>query len=589
MYVSLIGAALLHGAAAATLGLSYDKNTGKPVTADTSSANVVGSYTPTSEGWYFLDISHSPVTSVEEKIQTMHMIGFMEGNLTCNEIKTFYPNFFSDVFGDEAPPAEVVDFMDTNYKWVSEQADAHYKTDEFWLTMKGVLEQVNGMVEGYASSPCASKGAKTDPSDLTTADNLSLMHLLMMNGWGDLYTIQTKFMLEKKSARMMEKEYTEENGYGGKARRLKYPAPKSMKLRTNATHTDIPRDLRCSSLFKLADDNSDVFFAHNTWDSFTASGPRMIKHYTLPGLSSVDDSPTRDVYFSSSPGLVTSVDDYYTAYSDSTMLAVIETTNDIMVPDLFKLVVPQSCLSWMRVFASNAVAVDGPTWASTFSREASGTYTNQWQVGDLNKFTAGSPPEAGFFTVTEEIPGKIHSEDMTDFLVEHKYWPSYNVPYFEDIYHESGNAAACKAGKKTGSTDFCYHECSRALIFKDHHQMVKDLPSMRSMISYNHYTSDPASQDDPCASIACRRDLSEGQSSYPAGAIDGKASSALTVKETVTKARSGDSTGPMLYARLGPTHEDIEPFCWSNQSEEYVHNGQPDCFLYNWLAFPPQE
>jgi hypothetical protein len=37
-------------------------------------------------------------------------------------------------------------------------------------------------------------------------------------------------------------------------------------------------------------------------------------------------------------------------------------------------------LSWVRVILSNQLAKDGFTWGKTFGTEASGTYTNQWQV-----------------------------------------------------------------------------------------------------------------------------------------------------------------------------------------------------------------
>jgi hypothetical protein len=37
------------------------------------------------------------------------------------------------------------------------------------------------------------------------------------------------------------------------------------------------------------------------------------------------------------------------------------------------------------------------------------------------------------FTVLEEIPGLTHWEDMTGTLASDGYWPSFNVPYFDDI------------------------------------------------------------------------------------------------------------------------------------------------------------
>ena len=101
---------------------------------------------------------------------------------------------------------------------------------------------------------------------------------------------------------------------GDKSTRLGYPL---------APH--IPKDLRCSSLFRLLPDASDILFAHVTWDGFTALGPRIFKHYLLPTPA----EGHRHVYFSSSPALLSSVDDFYIVLSqedDEAQLAVIETT-----------------------------------------------------------------------------------------------------------------------------------------------------------------------------------------------------------------------------------------------------------------------
>ena len=85
--------------------------------------------------------------------------------------------------------------MQQNYDWIAKNADANFRTDEYWLSIKGITEQLNGVVEGYAASPCASQVASKGANDIMSADGLSLMHLLLINAWGDLYTIQTKFML----------------------------------------------------------------------------------------------------------------------------------------------------------------------------------------------------------------------------------------------------------------------------------------------------------------------------------------------------------------------------------------------------------
>ncbi len=72
------------------------------------------------------------------------------------------------------------------------------------------------------------------------------------------------------------------------------------------------------------------------------------------------------------------------------------------------------------------------------------------------------------------ISGHIHSEDMTRVLRSQSYWPSYNTPYFSDIFNLSGSPENVK---KFGDW-FTYDKTPRALIFKRDHKKVRDLDSM---------------------------------------------------------------------------------------------------------------
>ncbi len=73
-------------------------------------------------------------------------------------------------------------------------------------------------------------------------------------------------------------------------------------------------------------------------------------------------------------------------------------------------------LSWMRARIANHVSTSGHRWAKWFAHKSSGTYINEWMALDLNKFTPGKPPQYGFLTVLEEIPGHVHYEDKTEDL-----------------------------------------------------------------------------------------------------------------------------------------------------------------------------
>jgi hypothetical protein len=101
----------------------------------------------------------------------------------------------------------------------------------------------------------------------------------------------------------------------------------------------------------------------------------------------------------------------------------------------------------MRAVISNQLASSGSEWAETFSMFHSGTYTNQWMILDLKRFTPSKLPVYGFLTVLEEVPGRVHWQDMTDILARDNYWASYNNPFFKDSksldYMQFSNNSHC--------------------------------------------------------------------------------------------------------------------------------------------------
>eukprot|EP01034_Spumella_vulgaris_P037429 gene37429-46175_t len=74
----------------------------------------------------------------------------------------------------------------------------------------------------------------------------------------------------------------------------------------------------------------------------------------------------RSNHFSSSPGLLASLDDFYLISSPTSDLAVIETTNDMLNPSLHDLITPQHNLCWMRAVVANSLATSGEEWATLF-------------------------------------------------------------------------------------------------------------------------------------------------------------------------------------------------------------------------------
>ncbi len=353
----------------------------------------------------------------------------------------------------------------------------------------------------------------------------------------------------------------------------------------------------CSALVKILPDYSDVLFGHVTWDDYQCAAPRIFKSFEYPYLKNNEPVGWYVTHFSSSPGMLSSVDDFY-INRGATYSAVMETSLDIYENDLLDKLQPLSVLAWMRTITANFLATGGDDWVKVFSTHASGTYSNQWMILDLNKFSAGQKPQAGFLTVLEEMPGYIHWEDMTDYITKSSYWPSYNNPYFQDIADISGQTDLCASDDM-----FCYDTDPRGQIFAAHQANIQTAEDFEKMLGYNHYETDPISQNNSCHAISCRMDLQPNVTlRYPFGAIDAKMSSySLALPATADAITDYDHeyygalSIPVVKSRFGMTHDTQEPFCWDKfkdktdiRGKPFNHYGHPECFDYDWITLPPK-
>jgi hypothetical protein len=490
--------------------------------------------------------------------------------MTCEDIKTFWPNFYHGLFGSSAPGNNTLQFLKTNYDWMKVNAVKYAKTDEYWYTVSTILQQVEGLYEGYVAGcgSSTSSDAEDDSNPWATLDSPTLEHFLIINGWGDLYQITHKLL---------------DPGHNAKRRG---------NLKAVSCEGELRLIERCSAIVKVLSDAQDIVYGHATWDTYESLYPRIIKRYSYQVLALDTKSETSssttavekfvltpfEVYFSSSPALLTSVDDFYTVdgYSE---LGVMETSNSLYNLTILALIKPESMLSWTRIMVSNQIAKSGYNWAEVFARYHSGSYPNQWMVLDLPMFKPNEKLVDGFFTVFEEVPGLVHYEDQTDFLNTYSYWPSFNNPFYDDIFIAAGYDNLCALRE-----EFCHDTAPRALIFEEYHDQVKDVDGGKWILSYNNWKRDAASEHDSCNAIACRGDLElKDAENGPYGALDAKVTTVLTSR------KSASQTKPIIYARLGPTTDQQPVFCWSKYANEsdYSHVGHPDCFDFEWATFPP--
>ncbi|CAL5220185.1 g2156 [Coccomyxa viridis] len=463
----------------------------------------------------------------------MRAAGYLEGVLTAYEISAHHLNMESFFDIKTEAPAQWLLEQDA---WSREQVAAN-KSD-FWATLGLLLDQHSGMMEGYwaAANDSASRDGETLPQ-------MSVADFLKLSAVGDLGDLIPA--LEPR-------------------RRVQWN-----ELAADDLELQLASMGHCSALVKVTGNYSDLLMAHSSW--FTYSGMvRIYKEFNL-ALHSKQHVQKRAV-FSSYPGELSSDDNFYIS---DTGLALLQTTNDVLDTELYKLLTPHSVLNWQRVRIANAMATSGREWAELIAFNNSGTYCNQYMVVDLKLFSPGEELQPDLLWVIEQIPGLTVAADQTDVLAR-GYWPSYNVPFYPEIYRRAGYKAFMQRQQQRGA-DFVqaakqksYQLAPRATIFRRDAGDVDDLASLKRLMRSNSYSTDPYSDGNSLNAICGRGDLSADKPrAY--GCYDTKVASFRMAQQLLAE------------GIVGPAGQ--KPFSWSGAApslQKASHVGEADEFAFSF-------
>lgn len=474
--------------------------------------------TLSSTGWSVLEIRAGYGKALLADELTFFLAGYLEGFLTAQQMMDHYTNMFPQLIKDNKTLSEVQNFMMKQDSWVREQVKQNKSTDPLWAHVGFIVAQLDGLQAGVAH--WAKKQGKQP---------LSLFEVQFLNAVGDLLDL--------------------------------IPA-------LNPTHPPL-RDYKlpgmghCSALIKMLPGFENLVFGHSSWYTYAAT-MRIYKHWDFQVSES--HTATGKLSFSSYPGFLVSLDDFYLLGSG---LMMTQTTNNIFNTTLYKLITPQSLLAWQRVRLAHSLATSGEEWAETFSRYNSGTYNNQYMVLDRSKVKLGHSVADGALTVVEQIPGLVQASDQTQAL-RRGYWPSYNIPFHENIYNLSGYP---QMWQEFGE-DFSYDLCPRAKIFRRDQATVKDLHSLKYIMRYNNYKKDPYSMKDPCKSICCRNDL-KSEKPRPGGCYDSKVTDFHMAADFKAEAVNG------------PTTQGGLPFFRWDKFDNVSHVGLPRFYNFTFVPMEP--
>jgi len=474
----------------------------------------------------------------------MYTAGFLEALTTAPRIEEQFRNLddWSRKRASGPAYANARQFLTGQYAYANVMCNGKAKGSDFWRATQLVLRQFEGLVDGYAQA------RKANPELLA----LDTEDLLLLNAIGDLLDILPAVS----------------NGTAGVPAYDEMSPPELAQAIAQAGH--------CSGLVRVTPGLEDLLFAHSSWFTYGAM-LRIYKHYSFELAEPAWQGSSTS--FSSYPGILSSVDDFY--LTKETNLAVVQTTNSIFNQTLYDQVTHESVLTWQRMRVANALASSGEAWFEAFRTQNSGTYNNQYMVMNLARFEPGAALLDGLLWVVEQIPGLVVGEDKTATL-EMGYWPSFNVPYFREIYERSGYPEFKRRHAARGPeyaravSGIDYQTAPRAKIFRRDAGNVHDIDSLKYIMRSNGWPEDPYSGGSPMGAICSRGDL-DPKSPVAGGCYDTKGTNFEMAKEMRSEAVNG------------PTAQGQPVFRWTNEFASVSHVGQPSDFDFKFEEQKPAQ
>lgn len=473
-------------------------------------------------GWDTLTIVTNPAATDEDQA---YAAGYFEGHVTYQRAWDHYINNYQQ--NPIAP--QVLAFFDENVKWMQQEIAAKNRTSAFWNQVGLLWLQWEGLRDGLNSVAPANQ-------------SFTLHKLMALTAMGDLFDLQAA----------LDKTYDGARDW--------------RQMPKREFDTWFARNTHCSALFKVTASFDNIYFGHTAWYNFNTM-TRIFKHYTLNFQA--NGTVAKTISMSSYPGMLSSFDDFYLLDSG---FGVIETSLGVMNQTMYKgNIYPQTLPYWVRVMVSNRMTTSAQHWTELIAQHNSGTYNNQYLVLDLNKFTPGQDLPAGTMWIAEQLPGVVGTRDVTRQL-SMGYVPSYNVPSIESLFWLSGYGEAVQT---QGPQMNDYEMCVRAQIFRRDQATVVDLKSMKHIMQYNDFESDPISNGNPLYAISSRVDLDPRQPQC-FGGLDSKISSWRDWKD-----------GLAVHAFSGPSPQQPRFGFNTTRAACGEHVGLAELIAYDWQTFRP--
>lgn len=502
-------------------------------------------------GWYQF---HSHGVEGKNSRDIMRCTGALEGYLSAERIHQHY-NLIFDMQewnrGEDYPPV-TKDFLQKNLEFTRLSVEA-YQDSKYWQTIGLILTQFDGFVQGYQQ-----KYNKEHENYLTEFD------LWFLQSEGDMFDIAEIFPNDVQDGSVKP-------GPTAKDKQL-FRGKKTTNSRSKPKSKVTPGE-HCSGLIRLLPDYSDVFFAHDSWSSYVELHGEL-KEYIIP----IPEFKSHRITMSTRIGKLASFDDFYI---NDQGLFVLETTINNFNEELYSKVVPQSLFTWIRAVHATWTTNNGKDWTETFIRYNSGTYNNQYLVVDSKKFVPKEKPTNDLLWIIEQYPGIYRNQDVTQYLVSDGFFPSFNTPWFEELYNLAHFPEIVAQWGDDGNY-WSYNTSARYYIFYRDVPRIKTFEDFKAFMRYNNWKRDIYSNGDPGQQILARYDQRPGLSPhYPPKYFGGLDSKCLMLSEAKYGSRM------QFHARASPAYDEkngIPKFVFPDESI-LKHDGLPDVWDFDWMTF----
>jgi hypothetical protein len=469
----------------------------KEDTYNTLIAQGVFKNTRYSQGWDKLRLKTFSSSNGNPLIQC-YSAGFIEGAISTKEIYYYYTNIH--IFFKKAKKS--VDDIKSFYSIINKNLRERIQKENFQTQnfndsefkqlayIACLLAQINGLYQGYNSQAEANK-------------KLDLMDFYFINSEGNFGDLKDYMKVNKMKFDTVQDFYKKEN-------LIEFYNSSEI----NVIWKNLIRKGHCSAIIKMTEDlegQKDIIAGHNTWSDYSEM-IRVLKFHSFAfeGENGIFNMKPKTINFSSYPGVLFSGDDFYLLDSK---VGVLQTTLTVINKFSYKNLIDlkKYIPEFMRLQICNFTSNSAKDWVDTYRSFQNHMYITQWLVIDYNllkKMNQGEKINEGLVYLVEEAPKSILFKDLTETILEKKFYGSFNVSYFP----EHQNILGMSHFNKVNFFDKDYNP--RYYILEKLQENIKDVEGFKKVIMYNGFGKsdspviDDPSFKDPGNGISSRDDLS---------------------------------------------------------------------------------